>query len=72
MITVAQVDAVLAEEIIIAFSAEHEPYLKKLSFQPSSRKYIVWSYDPAIKGMTTRHFDYVHMAVDHFNKEIHV
>lgn len=68
MITVADVDTVLAQEVIIAVSGEHEPYPKQLSYQPSSRKYTVWAYDPASKGMTVQRFDYVHMAVDCFNK----
>lgn len=68
-LTVADVDVVLAQEVIIAISGEHEEYPRQLSFQPSSRRYTVWSYDHDRKGMVTQHFDYVHMAVDCFNSK---
>lgn len=69
MITVALVDATLAQEILIAISDEDDPHPRQLSYQPASRKYTVWSFVPATQELISQRFDYVHNAVDCFNRK---
>lgn len=66
--TVSLVDSILRNEIIVVID-EDSTFIKQLSYQPSSKKFTVFIFNKDTKEDITKRFDYVHTAVDFFNKE---
>jgi hypothetical protein len=68
MITVTDVDAVLAQAVIIAIH-EDDKCIKQLSYQPSSRCYTTCIVSKENMQVHYIHQNYVYLAVNDFNKE---